>query len=210
MSTVKTEPEMATKNTDELIYVDKSAIFQVKQKMKKADKLLNDFYKSTVSILGELKPEQIECLPTDGKNVIKKELESHFQFPKASDRFNLDSLGIDPSTAYAAYKVKLWQKYNFEFKKGKFTLMPDKIQPEIQKYFFYANTPDRKNAVKLVRELIILKDKMVDAQLINTYRNADSSLFDLLSYRPITREKNSSNIVFNPAGFVDIFEKIYK
>jgi len=211
MTEVKKEPITDTKNTKgELIYVDKAAVVQEKKKMKQSEKLLNDFYKQTTETLGDLSLEQIQKLPTDGTQVIKKELESRYQFPKADDKFNLDALGIDPSAAYAAYKVSNWKAYNFEFKKGNFISISDHQQPAITKHHHYADTPEKKQAVKLIRDLLELTDKLKEAGLVSQGR--DAYLFDFLDYNVLTREKGIGRtpIIFNPSGCLQMLKEAGK
>jgi hypothetical protein len=202
---------MAKTTKSELIFRDESKIFQIRQSMKEAEKALNEFYKKTTETLGELSLEQIKKLPTAGKQVIKKELESRFDFPKASTEFNLDALGINPSAAYAAYKPKLWQPYGFVFKGGEFIPAPDDQQTEIMKHYHFADSEPKKNAVKLVRELLELNKKLIEAGLVGN--GSDASLFKFLNYNVLTREKGAPGItpiIFNPSGCIQMLNAMDK
>jgi|AntDeeMinimDraft_4_1070355.scaffolds.fasta_scaffold01847_3 hypothetical protein len=203
-------PEMAKTTKSELIFRDESKIFQIRQSMKEAEKALNEFYEKTTETLGELSLEQIKKLPTAGRQVVKKEMESRFDFPKASTEFNLDALGINPAPAYAAYKFKLWQKYNFVFKGGEFIPAPEDQQPEIMKHYHFANTPEKKHAVKLIRDMLKLKNEMMAAGLVGN--GSDASLFKFMNYNVLTREKGIGRtpIIFNPSGCIQMLNAMDK
>lgn len=149
----------------ELIYEDQISLNATKRRIEKGIENLNTFFRMAVSEIGEFTPDQIKDIPSNGIEMITAELKTRFQFPQASDEFNLQALGIDAKKLFEYYKrhQSTWNGYEIEFKDGQF--IASEIQPLLEQFRFYADTPARKKLITLSKRLAKVLNELKETGL---------------------------------------------
>ncbi len=154
----------------ELIYLDQKALTKAEKDLATATEKLNNFVKMVIDTLGSLEPSQIKALESYGHNVIRDEIRSRFQFPHASEAFNLEALGLDPEPLYKYFSEnsELWSQFSFTFDPDFNEFTPDEKQRQFEACYFYADTPERIRLMKLARKTIELYDELKESNLLNS------------------------------------------
>ena len=160
MKNQKNDANSITEKSSELqpFYVDQSEINIVKRGLEKALEkvnVLNDMIKKE---LGELSPEKMQEIPKNGIRILWQEVRSRYQFPDASDDFNLKALGINfyPLIEFFDKNYLSWQNFGsnfnhaeFIYKNGKYHLAD--VQPSIDKHYYFVIHRKRLNMFRPYR-----------------------------------------------------------
>ena len=163
-----------------IIHVNTVGIRQEIKKMQLAETHLNTFYKLVDSFLGGLSEEEAFNLQHDAKAIIMDNLRARYQFSEASDRFNLEALGIDPDKILNHHKqnVKHWRGYTFNLEEGKFAI--DDKQKHLEKFNSYADTEEKKKLVSLYQQSADLFNKLAEQGVymnVGSFHDAFPSVF---------------------------------
>lgn len=154
------------KATEKLFYVDENRINIVKRGLEQALSKINEINGLVLNALGELSHDQMTNLPKDGVKVLWDEVRSRYQFPNASDDFNMKVLGIDvrPIIEKFNHYQRSWRNFGSDFdhaefiyKNGKYHLADN--QPSINKHYYYLDTPEK---VEFVESIERLKEVLFD------------------------------------------------
>lgn len=145
------------------IYTDKIGAIQEEKKMQTAKEHLNHFKNLTTNLLGELSQSELMKLPTRAREVIKDNLRARYQFENATEKFNLDALGLDPSSLleYLKDNARKWSAYVFEHKDNEYNI----VNPEqyLKVFTHYADTDDKKHLLKLYTDVASSFNALADA-----------------------------------------------
>lgn len=187
-----------SKLKNELMFKDESAIVSNQNELSIASAKLNEYLQIVRNFFGnecEIDFSNLLNLSNDDlKNVLRKK----FPFPNSTDEFNYEALGMNPGSVFTFYNrnASKWNKFNFEYKEGKF--IPAKKQSEIDSYFYYADTEERKRICDLINRTNILLKELRDSKLYNP----SNSIFEFDSIKGL----NS----FNASQFRFFLNKIDK
>lgn len=149
---------------DQFLWKDEKSIKQEKSNMVSANLNLNKFINEARSILGELSKEQMIKLKDEKYNYLEKEVKKLFQFPNATDEFNLSALGID-IRPFKKYNVISWKAYEYDIIDGEFILKED--QPILDKYHAYADNTQKKEMLRIANTIV---EAFRDAEKIGMIR----------------------------------------
>lgn len=160
MTTKKKEQEQI------LVYVDERQISQTKKLIEAGQTKLNHMKGMVDDLINDLTDEQIRLLPIKCVDVIREHLRSKYQFPKADDDFNLQTMGINPKPIYDYFQknYQSWITYNFEFKDHVF--YPTETQKEIEKHYHYAKTPEQIFVYNKLNEVIVLVKELKEIGIV--------------------------------------------
>jgi len=142
-----------TTTQDEFLWKDEKAIKAEQYKMVKASLDLNKFINESRRLLGSLTTDQMEKLRIEKFTFLYAEVKKLFQFPKASDQFNLEALGIDLTKVKELSKSN-WNLYDHEIDSGVYMLSDE--QPQISKHYKYADTEAKRQALRIANGLVDL------------------------------------------------------
>lgn len=145
-----------------IIYIDETKVSQEKENIKQAEKYLNEFYKHVNKFLGNLSADEVERLPTSAKTVIMDNLRKRYEFPNASDKFNLDALGIDASEILSLHKQfsRYWSKYKFKYDENGYII--DEEQKYLKQHYSYADTETKKSLITKYEKLQELYNELAE------------------------------------------------
>lgn len=162
------QEELSKKGKLEPIHIDEMRLNWEKEKLQRAEESLNKFVQVVQSVLGDLSAAKLKRLHLESNEVVQEELASRFQFPNASDQFNLDALGIDVEPIYEARtNASEWMKYSFKFEDGRF--IADEDQAVFQQFYTYVDTPEKKKFLSLLEKQVELYNEFKAAGLIRNY-----------------------------------------
>lgn len=145
-----------------LIYIDDRKVEEENKNIDLAVEYLNSFHKQIEKFLGELSADEIKQLPTNAKAVIMDNLRKRYEFPNASDKFNLDALGIDTTKILNLHKraSRHWSKYKFKYNENGYTI--DDRQKYLEQYYFYADTETKKSLITKYEKLQELYNELAE------------------------------------------------
>lgn len=145
-----------------LIYIDDRKVEDENKKIDSATEYLNSFYKQVEAFLGNLLPDEVKLLPTNAKAVIMDNLRKRYEFPNASDKFNLDALGIDITDILSLHKqtARHWTKYKFKYSENAYTI--DDKRKYLEQHYAYANTDKEKVLAFKYEELVNLYNELAE------------------------------------------------
>ncbi|SNV48186.1 Uncharacterised protein [Chryseobacterium taklimakanense] len=163
------QEELPKKGKLEPIHIDEMRLNWEKEKLQRAEESLNKFVQVVQSVLGDLSAAKLKRLHLESNEVVQEELASRFQFPNASDQFNLDALGINVEPIYEMRKefAHTWSSYSFQYKDGKF--IADEDQAVFQQFYTYVDTPEKKKFISLLEQQVELYNEFKAAGLIRSY-----------------------------------------
>jgi hypothetical protein len=159
MSKKKENPE----NERELVWIDSKKILKEKSNAVQHTIQLNQFINSCEKILGTLTNEQKILLKDKRMPYLREEVKKLFQFPNASDEFNMQSLGIDLSVL-DKWRQGDWDYIEFFLEDGKFIAEID--QPFEQQHHYYADTENKKEILRIAYTLSKVFDDAAKIGLI--------------------------------------------
>jgi len=191
-----------------LVFVNENEVKNTKRKIEFAEKLLNQFFENTIEIIGELPKEKVQDFPKNAVMIIREELKSRFQFLGADEEFNLRAMGINPEPLYKEFQknVDSWSKYEFEFIGNEFKAK--EIQPEIEKWYCYADTPEKQKVIEIANELLKSFEELKHAGLVTnptTFKNS----FNITLFTCSGNEVSINNKLL-PELFSNIDRGLYK
>lgn len=136
----------------ELLWVDEKNLKEEKLNVIRATTALNRFMLECETILKvELSPEYKNELKERKMAALMEEVEKKFQFPNATEQFNLESLGINLD-AVKKLALAAWP-YQYELDEtGLF--IADENQSVYEFYYHYANTERKQRALELATSLV--------------------------------------------------------
>ncbi|WP_027880400.1 hypothetical protein [Mesoflavibacter zeaxanthinifaciens] len=150
---------------DQFLWKDEKSIKQEKSNMVTASLNLNRFVKEARSVLGgKLSEEQMIKLKDEKFNYLEKEVKKLFQFPNASDEFNLNALGISIEPL-RKYNRVYWKGYEYDIIDEEFVLKED--QPILERYYAYADNTQKKEMLRIANTIV---EAFRDARTIGMVR----------------------------------------
>ena len=185
---------------DQFLWKDEKSIKQEKSNMVTASLNLNRFIKEARSILGgKLSEEQMIKLKDEKFNYLEKEVKKLFQFPNASDEFNLNALGISIEPL-RKYNRVYWKGYEYDIIDGEFVLKED--QPILERYYAYADNTQKKEMLRIANTIV---EAFRDARTIGMVRkdylaNVCVALNGLVVIEGDSRGIGDCNLVVNKKG----------
>ena|SRR5690625_2641410 len=168
-----------------LVYKDERRISEEKNNIQQAENHINKFYKEAEKFLGGLTTDEAKRLPSDAKGVIMDNLRKRYEFPNASDKFNLDALGIDTTEILSLHRQvsKHWTKYKFKYTDNGYII--DNQEKYLKQYYSYADTEEKKSLVSKYKELEKLYNELAEqgaslnrATFYNTFPNVFKDVRD--------------------------------
>lgn len=162
---------MNTKNEmpvqPELLWVDQKNLKKEEINLLRAQTALNKFIKECENVLGVNLSDELKHELKDIKiNALMNEIRKGFTFPNATEDFNLQSLGIDLTTAKRLQSAEHWELYQFELNdNGDF--IGSENQKMFNQFYYYAKSEKRKKALQLADKLVELTNEATALGFIN-------------------------------------------
>jgi hypothetical protein len=170
---------MNTKN--ELLYVDRAALMEQKQKMEAAAILLNRFKDAALKELSkldgyQLDKEQLENLMKKSAGHVEDEVRKRFPYPHADEEFNLRAMGINLSEI-KKHSTTSWSGYRFYIDpENDNPYSPADEQPALAACYHYADTEIKQKALEIAEKTVELFKEADDAgTLLHGYLNGVSN-----------------------------------
>ncbi|MEG9326550.1 hypothetical protein V6B16_01255 [Salinimicrobium catena] len=152
----------------QIIYTDHANIKKDNVQGKVQEKVLNDFItRAEEECKTTFTDEEKVELKNNAEGFLRAYLKKFYQFPNASDEFNIQALGVDLNSLTNQFKgkAKNWNKYPYQIKEGLFTLDTEAIE---KRYTKYTSNEFQSDAVELANDLIKLVEKGIEKGIINT------------------------------------------
>ena len=155
--------------TKKLIYVDETKIKTSYSLGTKQQGILNDFIKECEKeCRTSFNDEEKLQLKKNAGNFLKEWVKPQFQFPHATDEFNVQALGIDIDTlTRKGYtQGKEWNKYPYLLEEGQFIYDEQSV---IDKHTHYAENEFQEDCVEIANELLATIEKGIALGVLSKY-----------------------------------------
>jgi len=151
--------------TEEIVYIEQSNLNKEKKKLPSAVNEANMLLQIASKIVGDLEDNEKLKLLSKPVDIVMEMLRPKFLFPNATDKFNLNSLGVDLSELYAI-DFRKWNDFDLELNEhGKFRAA--EFQPHLDSFVHRVVTDRQKKAVELADKMISLIKELQDSGLAN-------------------------------------------
>ncbi|MGC1633187.1 MAG: hypothetical protein WA749_13845 [Gelidibacter sp.] len=149
--------ETQTPVQSQLLWVDEKNLKKERINVVIATTALNRFMLVCETILkGELSPEYKNDLRERKMAALMEEVKKKFKFPDATEKFNLESLGIDLDAAKKLASTPWPYQYELD-DMGLF--VANENQSVYEHYHYYAVTEKKQKAIEIARKLVELTDE---------------------------------------------------
>lgn len=178
---------MKTKKfTPVFLFQNEDRIKQAKENIERGSKHLNQFVALVENILNtkfddneknELKKKEMAFI----FDIVKPE----FQFPKATEEFNLQALGIDLTPVKDFYNKHShsWKNQHFNLIEGEFMADEQLFKDEIEKFSYYTTNQRQNEALKIAEDLKAQFLKAEAAGLVSRFNQSDIyNVTELIEY----------------------------
>ena len=202
---------METMEKPELLFVDEKGLKNEKLNLIRAESELNKFLEAAEKILGSLDNDRKWRLKKEKLKFVDSEVKKLFNFPNASDEFNMQALGIDLTEVRSfanihdnRHNYHGWSGYQFYIgENGRFVAREE--QPILENYKIYADTDKKKRALELATAFEKLfedaqKEGLTEFALLP---DAGACLKNLLKVEGEPRRPNS-RLVVNKAAVAHV------
>ena len=184
-----------------VLHVDKFSITRANGQGATQETVLNDFISSTETKLKtSFSQEEKVKLKDNAEGFLKSWIRQFYDFPNASDKFNIEALGVDLEGISQEFKnkSKLWSKYPYLLEEGVFKLNTEAIQ---EKYTTYTSNEFQSEALEIAQELIKLVERAQLKGILNTDPHTSIKIRE--AFKGILalniQEDKPHNLIPNPA-----------
>lgn len=156
--------------TPVFLYKNDERIRRLQEQVPAAAEKLNAFIEAVERELSRtLKDEEKVKVKEEGIDFLINDLKEEFPFPKASDSFNYEAMGInlEPLLKKHEFGNRSWQ-IQLELEEGRFKASSELIDDLSTQYHYYTLNQQQNDAMALAGELYDLLIRMQDAGFATT------------------------------------------
>lgn len=156
--------------TPVFLYKDEERIKRMQAQVPEAAAKLNDFIEEVESEFSRTLSDQEKVKVKDeGIDFIIHDLKQEFPFPKASDSFNYEAMGINLDSLLKKHKLNRssW-KVKLRYEEGHFTAPRELIDELSTQHHRYTKNQRQNDALRYAGELYDLIERMQDAGFATT------------------------------------------
>lgn len=183
------------------LYKDNFRIKQITERYEKGVKNLNNFVSIVEKNLSTtFDDDEKRQVKEKGMIFIIDRLRMEFQFPKATDDFNLQALGIDvrPLKEYYRKHAASWNPYQYDIVEGEFKTSEKVLSHEVEKYYIYTKNDRQNEALQIAEDLKAQIIKAETAGLVSRFNQSDiRNVTELLEYSSNSQMKSEWQINYH-------------
>ncbi|ARN78670.1 hypothetical protein BST97_12090 [Nonlabens spongiae] len=169
-----------------LLNIDKFRVQTRKTDLDRELNFYNDVLRIARSILGEITDSTaVEILSAlNRKEAVMKKLRKTYQFPNATDEFNLSALGIDVSVMDHSFNNRMFVSKYFEVKNGKVALSPEIDEILTDEFSTYTRHEVQNNEYHRINKFCEMLNGFKDSSMIDSSYGHVLAPFRFADYDP--------------------------